>query len=271
MSINRTKAIALAFLALLAAGSLGASTANAFPGPFWHHRPAGGKGEGEKIEAKSPEEFQGNGGTQILNGTLAGTSIEITAEAVQAKGIIYNNALQGQIKVLLVYHHPKLVKPELKECEVKVGTNNEVSSVFGHLMWKWDGSQKQLKQTESQKKLGQRVDGVALPIELKEGSSELPKGTFTTFTLSGAGCGVLAGTFEVKESQSVILTPENLEEWKTSLTTTFPGWKDQHWWNGTGVASTQAIGLTFGGNSLTLTGSINSEVVGGQEIAIFEK
>src|ERR1700679_3667376 len=96
------------FLALLAVGSFGASAAFGEAGPFWHHRAKGGEGTGEKIAETSAEKFSGEGGEQKLTGTIGSTGIEITAKSVQAKGIIYNNALQGQIKVLLVYHEPKL-------------------------------------------------------------------------------------------------------------------------------------------------------------------
>ncbi len=39
--------------------------------------------------------------------------VEVTSKSVQAKGILYNNALQGQFKLLLKGHEPKLVRPEL--------------------------------------------------------------------------------------------------------------------------------------------------------------
>jgi hypothetical protein len=269
VSINRTRAIVLGFLALLTVGSFGASAAYGSPGPFWHHRSNSLEGEGLKIPEAKPEQFKGSGGKQILNGTIAGTAFEITSEAVQAKGIIYNNALQGQIKVLLVYHSPMLAKPEVKGCEVKIGTNNEVPTPHGHLMWKWDGTANQLKQSQSQTKLGQKVDAVFLPVELEAGATALPKGTFTSIAL--ASCGVLNGKYEVKESQSVQLSPESLEEFKTSLGTSFPGWAKQHFWNGTEPIGVESVGLTFDSAPSTLTGSIESGIVGGQEIAIYEK
>ena len=269
MSINRTRAIVLGFLTLLAVGSFGATAALASPGPFWHHRAISGKGEGEKIEEKSPEYFQGAGGEQILKGTIAATPVEIVAKSVQAKGIIYNNSLQGQIKVLLKYHEVKLAKPALTGCEVKVGTNNEVTSE-GHLMWKYRGNAKELSQEEPQEALGQKVDIVFTPIPLKEGATELPKGTFTSIALSGTPCGVLAGKFEVKESQSVIPKPSQLQEWSRNLVTIFPGWKEQHFWNGKEVVPVKNVGLTFGGGPATLTGSVES-IADFQEIAVFEK
>lgn len=254
------------FLALLAVGSFGASAALAAAGPFWHHRAVGEKGEGAKIEQPADEQFQGEGGLQILTGEIAATPFEITATSVQAKGRIYNVTTQGQIKVLLKYHEPKLVKPVLKGCEVKIGTNNEVSAE-GHLAWKW---QKTKAELEESPKVLQKPDIIFTPTPIEEGAKELPKGTFTIITLSGTGCGILAGKFEVKESQSVFPKPENLNEWSRTLVTTFPGSKEQDWWNGKEAIGSSNVGLLFGGNPATLTGSVTS-TADVQEIAVFEK
>jgi hypothetical protein len=265
MFISGTRTIMLGFLTLLAIGSFGASAAYGEAGPFFHHRAIGGKGEGEKIEQPADEQFQGEGGQQILDGELAGTKIEMVANSVQAKGIFYNNVLQGQFKLLQKYHEPKLVKPELKGCEVKLGTNNELT-LFGHLAWKWQGTREEL--TEQPQK-NQKPSGIGLPGEIETGATALPKGTITDITLSGAGCGVLAGKFEIKESISALAKPANLGEWSTTVVVTFSGWKELHFWNGKeNIGVTQ--GLTFGGNPASYTGSSTVKAAA-QEVAVFEK
>jgi hypothetical protein len=265
VSINRVRAIVLGFLALLAVGSFGASAAYGEAGPFWHHRNVGEKGPGEKINQPKDEQFQGEGGEQVLKGTITPQAVEITAKSVQVKGIIYNNALQGQIKVLLKYHEPTLRLPVLKECLVKIGTNNEVKAE-GHLAWKWNGEKKQL---EEQPQTLQKPDIIFTPTEIAEGAEKLPEGSFTTITLSGAGCGVLSGTFKVNGSLSTLVKPSQLEEWSTKLVTSFPGWKQQHFWNGKAFIGVEP-GLTFAGNAATLTGIVES-IADVQEIAVFEK
>jgi hypothetical protein len=235
------------------------------PSPGWHFRAKGGTGEGEEIQENSPESFNGEGGEQILKGILAGDTVEITSKSVQAKGIIYNNSFQGQIKVLLIYHEPKLVTPVLKECEVKIGTNNEVKSE-GHLAWKWNGTKAQLEVKPQTKE--QKPDIIFTPAPIKANEKKLPEGTFTTITLKGSGCGLLASTSEVKGSQSSILTPGNVGEWSTKLITSYPGWKQQHFWDGTEFIGAEPE-LKFANNISTLTGSVESKSAE-NEIAVFE-
>lgn len=258
----------LGFLTLLAVGSFGISSASAAieAGPFWHHRALKGEGAGEKIAEAKPETFSGEGGEQLLKGTLEGMETEITAKSVQAKGIIYNNALQGQIKVLLKYHEAKLLKPVLKECLVKVGVNEEVKAE-GHLAWKWNGEAKQLE--EEPKKDNQKPDIIFTPTQIKAGDTKLPEGKFTEIVFTGAGCGVLVGAHIVKGSQSVNTKPANLEEWSTTLVTEFPGWKQQHFYNGKVFIGVNPE-LIFGKNAAILTGSVTS-IAPAQEISVFEK
>jgi hypothetical protein len=269
VSINRVRAVVLGFLALLAVGSFGVSAASAEPGPFWHHRQAGEEGNGLKIDQPKDEQFQGEGGEQILKGTLSSLEVEIVAKSVQAKGVIYNNALQGQIKVTLLYHEPKLVKPVFKEvCQVKIGANknNEVKAE-GHLAWKYQGNASELTEKPA---TVQKPGIIFTPKEILAGETKLPEGTFTEITLSPASaCGVLAGTFPVKGSLSTVTKPGNLGQWSTTLVTEFPGWTQQHFWNGTTQIGVTP-GLSFGGNPATLTGSVTSKAAE-QEIAVFEK
>ncbi len=274
MSIKLTRAIVLGFLALLTMGSIGAPAAfgASEAGPFWHQRKVGNSSKGEKIEEAKPESFNGEGGEQILKGEITGkpnTEIEITTKSVQVKGIIYNNTLQGQIKVLLIYHEPKLVKPTtLPECQVKIGANknNEVKSE-GHLAWKYRGVSSEL--TENPVTV-QKPDIIFTPAPIKAGETKLPEGTFTEITFSPASkCGVLAGTFPIKGSQSATTKPENLEEWSRTLITAYPGWKEQHFWNGSlSVEATPK--LIFDGNVSTLTGSAEAKSAK-EEISVFEK
>jgi hypothetical protein len=269
VSIKLTRAIVLGFLTLLAVGSFGPSAAFANAGPFWHHRAPGEKNEGAKIEENSPENFNGEGGEQTLKGKVGTQEVEIIAKSVQAKGIIFNNALQGQIKVTLNYHEPQLVNPKLAGCQVKIGftKNNEVRAE-GHLAWKWNGTKAQrILQPQSKE---QKPDIIFTPAPIKAGETKLPEGTFTEINLSpNKACLVLGGTFPVKGSQSATPKPENLEEWNTTLITTFPGWPLQHFWNGTEFIGAEP-GLIFSGNPSTLTGSVEAKAAV-QEISVFEK
>ncbi len=255
----------LGLLAMLLAAALAPGAAFAEAGPFWHHREVGGKGIGEKIEEKSPENFSGEGGEQIFLGELSGTKVEIVAKSVQAKGIVYNSTLQGQFKLLLKGHEPRLVKPELKGCEVKVGENNELKAE-GHLAWKWNGEKKQL---EEQPQALQTPSAIATPAPIEAGATKLPEGSFTSVSLKGTPCGVLAGTFKASGSASALPKPAKLEEWSTNLTIAFPGWKQLHFWNGKEFIGA-SVGLTVGGNPATITGSALSKAAV-QEIAAFEK
>lgn len=268
MSINRVRAVVLGFLALLAVGSFGATAAMANPGPFWHHRAVGEKNNGLKIDQPNDENFSGEGGEQKLLGKIGGSEVEIIANSVQAKGVIYNNALQGQIKVTLLYHETRLAKPNLPACQVKIGVNknNEVKAE-GHLAWKWNGTKAQLTE---QPQANQKPGIIFTPKEITSGETKLPEGVFTEINLSPAKeCALLGGKYEVKGSLSTITKPGNLEEWSTTLVTEFPGWTQQHFWNGTAFIGAEP-GLTFAGFPSTLTGSVKSKAAV-QEIAVFEK
>jgi hypothetical protein len=266
MSIPRVRTALLGVLALLLLSSLTSATAFAEAGPFWHHRANPKEGAGAKIEPNEPESFQGEGGEQRLKGEIGTTPVEGVATSAQAKGIIYNNALQGQTKLRMTLHEPHLVKPELKGCTTTIGENNTIS-VMGHLAWKWNGTAEQLKENPQ---LHQKPDGIATPSEITEGATELPKGTFTTITLKGAGCGVLAGTFKMEGSAVIEGTPENLEEWSTSITVRIPeGKKKQHFWNGKVFVGVET-GLVSAGNEANITGEAKAKSAT-QEIAAFEK
>jgi hypothetical protein len=253
-------------LALVLAASVAPGAALAEPGPFWHHRPIGGTGNGLKIDQPKDESFQGKGGRQIFVSDISGTHIEIEAQLLQAKGILYNTSLQGQFKLLQKYHFLRLLKPGLKECEVKLGLNNELS-IFGHLAWKWNGTTSQLIE-QPQKE--QKPTGVGLSQEIKEGAEELPKGMITFVTLAGGGCGVLSGKFNVAGSVTSLTNPSTLETWGTKIAIIFPGLTQLlHFWNGKEFIGAETS-LTVGENPISYTGQ--SEVfTSAQEVAVFEK
>jgi hypothetical protein len=261
---NRIRAVLLGLLTVVAAGSFVASAA-AEPGPFWHHRPIGGTGNGLKIDQPKDEQFQGKGGRQVLQGEIAGTKVEIESPLVQVKGRIYNTPLQGQIKVQIKYHFPKLLKPEVAGCEVKIGTNNEVTA-FGHLAWKWNGTTAQLLE---QPQTEQKPDIIFTAAEIAEGAEKLPEAEFTKITLAGAGCGVLAGSFSIKGNVSSLIEPTQLGTWGTQLKVRTPGWPLQHFWNGKEFIGAEPK-LLFGGNESKLGGEFEAHA-DEQEIAIFEK
>jgi hypothetical protein len=250
----KARTLLLGLVALVLMGSVSAGTAYAEAGPFFYGREAGSEGVGEKLSESNPGEIQGEGGEQTLRSTIGGTAVEITAKSIQDKGIIYNNALQGQVKVLLTYRGPRLIKPALKECEVKIGSNNE-TKVEDHLAWKWNGAKKQLEEEKEQATWKPGIIFMTKPIA--EGETKLPGGTFAVVTFSGGGCGVISGSFMVDGSLSAAVKPANLDEWSSELITVSPGWKQQSFWNGKSFIGAEP-GLTIGENAATFAGeSIN--------------
>jgi hypothetical protein len=259
----------LGLLAMMLAGSVMAGTASAAAGPFWHHRAVGAEGEGAKVEANAPESFKGKGGEQTLTGTFGGETVEVRAPSVQVKGAVFNNSLQGQVKLEIVYNQPEVLKPAAKPCSVVIGAKNIVV-VKGHLMWKWNGEAKQL--TEEPQTAGQKPDLVFTPLELATGATTLPAGEFTSLTFTGSGCGVLpGGPRKVSGSEVGLPSPANVNEWSKKLAVrTLPGKEfEQHFWNGTAFEGVKA-GLEFTGATANLVGQTEVEAAQ-QELAVFEK
>jgi hypothetical protein len=223
----KSRTLLLGLLACVLMGSVAADAAYAEAGPFFLTRGVGSEGSGEKLSETNPGEVYGEGGEQALKSTIAGTAIEITAKSAQDKGIIYNNALQGQVKILAAYSGLKLAKPELKECTPKMGSKNEIKTE-GHLAWKWNGEKSQLE--ESSPKV-QKPGIIFTSAPIAEGQTKLSEGRFTEVILSGSGCGVLAGTFPVTGSLSMTIKPANVGEWTTGLGSAAPGSKQVHFWN----------------------------------------
>jgi hypothetical protein len=218
----------LSLMALLLLGSVAAETACAEAGPFFKVRKMGSAGTGEKLSESNTAEVRGEGSEQVITSTVAESPLEVTAKSVQTKGIIYNNARQGVVKAQLEYSGLRLAKPELKACEVKINSNNEIKQE-SYLAWKWNGQKKQLEENPKTQQPGM----IFTPKSLAEGQAELPEGTLLDITLSGEGCGVVKGTFPMDGNLSVaIIKPANLEEWSAEVTTASPGWTQVHFWNG---------------------------------------
>jgi hypothetical protein len=256
----------LGLMALLLVGAYSATPAFAVAGPFCHHRAIGGEDEG-KIKAQTPEQFGGPGGQQILLGKVGGVEAELVSEGAQAKGVIYNNALQCQSKIDIAYQAPKLVKPAgLPNCVITIGENNKVK-LFGHKAWKYAEVAGEL---EEHPQLHQKPDWIFIPTELAEGAKELPKATFTEIHF-GANCGVLTGlTFPVKGSAGAEVIPEQVETWSVTETQKLTkGELKQHFWNGTAYIPVKT-GLIFGTEPASYKSEFKIKTLGRQQLAAQE-
>ncbi len=233
-------------------------------GPYWRHR-EGASGGGSYIEARAPETVEGSGGEQKLTGEISSIPVEISAKEVSAKGIVYNNNDEGQLKLTLTYHEPKLVKPAMKECTVKLGEANVVT-VAGHLAWKWDGTKKQLEE-ETQAAQTPYIVLDPAGTEIKEGAAELPKGQFTTITFSS--CGLLAGKFKMEGSATDEPKPLHIEEWSKAPSLIGLSSKEQeHFSNGEKFIGAEPE-LSIGEKTASLLGTTELKATK-QEVAIFE-
>jgi len=285
----------LGLVAVMLLGSVMAATASAEPGPFWHHREIGGKGEGEKIEPKAPENFKGTGGEQTLIGKVGGATVELSSPAIQVKGAIYNEPHQGQIK-LAIFYQPITVKVGgvvVNNCNAFVGQQNQFPNavvVKGHLAWKWDGTKQQL---EEQPQKQQKWDIVFTQVEPQEQPGrplidmrEASFGSFAEINITGSGCGVIAGKRIVGGAEIGLPSLSQLGEWSKKLAVrtlqsgqfpkevlgTTPPEKEgflQHIWVGNGYQPL-VLGLTFAGLPANLIGQTETEAEQ-QEISVFEK
>lgn len=268
--LHRVRAITLGLLALLVVGAVASATASAGPGPFWYHRNNSTE-NGMKITAQSPETFSGVGGEQILKGTIGTTPVELKAPGVKITGTIWNNSLQGQIKLELKYPPITIAEPTLTNCQAEAFTQKGAHNVVfaeGHLAWTWNGEPKQL---EEQKQESQKPDIIFVPpgTQIQQGATALPKGVFAEIRFAGSGCGVLAGTFEVKGTTIGSLKPENVGIWSRELIVNTPeGKAKQHFWNGIKFVGVET-GLIFAGNPSSLIGEDKTKSTS-QEIAVFE-
>jgi hypothetical protein len=290
----------LGLLAVMLVGSVTAGAASAFPGPFWHHRAVGGKGEGEKIEPTAPENFSGKGGVQTLTGKIGSVPIVLTSAATQVKGAIFNTEHQGQIKLVIFYQPPEVkINGESKpECIASVGQQGQFSNIVqlkGHLAWKWNGT---LAQLEEQPQREQNWDIVFTQTEpQRQSTTEFPlldlrkaAGVFAEINLKGTTCGVGLGVNKVGGAEVGIPSLTELGKFSKNLNVrtissgTLPekvlgtevgkeGFL-QHIWVGlpTGEKEFQplALGLTFASNPASLVGQTETEAAQ-QEIGVTEK
>jgi hypothetical protein len=262
----KARALAAGLLGLLLAGSIACANALAAPGPLWFHREAGSKGAGEVIGKASPETVQGEGGKQVIAGEIGGTPIEVASTSVKLEGKIYNNENQAQAELELKYIEPKLVKPALKECKVKIGKENTVK-LFGLQAWTWNGEGKQLEE-EKGLVASQSPQWVLLPKELAPGATGLPDEQLTTMMFSeGAHCGVLIGTYKIIGTQAGESKP-GLGFSASQIVTAAAGKKLVHFWNGTKFIGAET-GLAFDGNPAGFAGETTSKAVK-QEVGLFE-
>jgi len=260
--LSRTRVLGLSLLALMAVGAFASASAYATgsraAGPFWYRK--SGTTQVKISQQPQPESFKGKGGTQSLNGTIAGLETEIQSSSDVASGEIYNNPVQGQAKIQITYNSPKLVKPVglAEKCEVKVGSNNVVK-LWAHLAWKWNGEPKQLKIQPQSSEQKWEIIFTSTEIPIQQQTEKLPSGIFTEIEL-GKNCGVLSGLKNKVEGNEVGLPSVNgvaspLETPSTELTVQTPptGPYLQHWSNGF-VWIGSKVGLVFGGNPATLVG-----------------
>jgi hypothetical protein len=278
MLVSRARAVMLGLLAVVLAGSVMTATASAVKaGPFWHHRPIGGEGEGSKVEPGAPENFKGTGGKQGFRASISGTPIEFASSSVQVKGAIFNSPSRGQIKAEIIYNQPTLSSPALKECGITIGARNIIVAK-GYLTWKWNGTKTQLEESPIKE---QTVDGIFSTIEPSQQKPFVEKidltkaGTFTTISQIGSGCGVLSGTFPVEGSYAAIPN-RKVEEFsrKVSIRVLEPPEAThvflQHYFDGEEMQGAE-VGLKFGGNPAAYFLGQTEIESAQQEVAVFEK
>jgi hypothetical protein len=267
--LHRVRVLVLGLLALLMVGAYASATASA--GPFWHHREVAGSDQG-KIEPQTPETFTGTGGQQEFKAQVGTTPFVLRSPGVKIKGTVWNNNLQGQIKLELKYPPITIVSPTLAGCQAEAFTQpggHNVVFAEGHLGYTWDGTTAQLKE---QPIVNQKPDVIIVPpgTQIQQGATGLPKGSFAELKFAPtASCGALAGVFKVGGSTIGSLTPEHLGEWSTKLLVKTPeGTAKQHFWNGKAWVGVET-GLVFASNPTSLIGE-DTTTAAKQEIAIFE-
>jgi len=278
-------ATALALMAMGVVASTAAAENNVNGMPFWWHREASqgqaGQGKGTKLTETLLEQFKASSQEAKLKGKVVGVPVEITC-ALDATGSIFNNKSQGkfsdsgQIKVGFKFYGCHEGKKSGEECKVTV----EQFATKAHILWKWDGSLKQLG-PGNQRKLGQTPDGYVqlLPLD------NVPKGegTFTSLTFANGTTGtcLATGTFNVTGDTSFSIKPEQEGEFSKAFTLSFPGPALQHYQIPLNPQNQEflhvgfAPGLRFGGNPAVFEVEVKGgfEGQGGkqQEVALYEE
>jgi len=265
----------LGLLAVLLLGSYAATPAFAEGGPFCHHSQNGVTDNGQ-IKAQQPENIQGQGGEQSLEGKLGGTEVKITAASAQLKGNLYNNEDQCQAKVEISYHELRIAG--FPNCIVTLPNQNLVK-LYYHQAWTWNGEAKQLAEKPQ---TAQERDWIVLPVELQQGATGLPK-TETPFTVLNIASRsakeiCLLATRQVAATGSLALkaNPATLEKFINEEEQAALGnGTKQHFWNGREFIGVETS-LSFGREPAKYVGSFKIKPIGQQQlppqfVADFEK
>lgn len=222
-------------IALLAVSATISVSASAGPGPFWLQKKVNDCcSAGWKITAQSPEKFQAKSGRSVLKAKIVAIPVEIICNKDRAGGIIYNNGLQGQMKISVSF--TECVVTGLKGCTVAEPIQFNAN---GHLMWKWNGTPKQLSEQPQREQV---PDLLFYGGEIQQGAKSLEEGKeFVPIKISGETCAVKE-TFVAKGFESADVTPWTMQfenqmgpqtEFVERLFVGFtPGPHEQHFWNG---------------------------------------
>jgi hypothetical protein len=259
----KVRLLVLGLLSVMVFGAF-ASTALAGPGPYWHHRAEGGKGEGEKIEQKEPESYSGSVTQSEFIGKIGGNELKLKGEA-QVSGGVWNAPDQGQAKIQVKFFN--VVANGIAGCtaEVKVPQDYNV-----HLMWKYRGNAKELE-NKPQVEQGQEWDGLVLPQQSKL-SPKGPEGkNIFAIIKMGSKCGVLSGLGGNVEGFTGFSAPQlPVGSFSKAPILVFPGGiLEQHFWNGQRFEPIIAE-LTFN-NELAKFFSQGPVKFQKQEVGVFEK
>jgi hypothetical protein len=260
----KVRLLVLGLLSMMLFGAVASTSALAEPGPFWHHREVGGKGEGEKIEQKAPEGYTGIVNQSEFVGKIGGTELKLKGEA-QVSGGVWNGPDQGQAKIQVKFFN--VVANNIANCTAEVKVPQDYNA---HLMWKYRGFPKELE-NKNQILQGQEWDGLVIPQQSKLG----PKGPegkniFAIITL-GSKCGVISGLKGNVEGFTGFNAPQvPLESFSKEPILVFPGGiLEQHFWNGQEFVPIR-LELTFN-NELAKFFSQGPIKFQKQEVGVFEK
>ncbi len=222
--LSKVRLLVLGLLSVMAFGAVASTAALASPGPFWWHRNNSKEGAGVKLAEGKIEQYQGGGNGAIFSSTEGGVAFTLGGET-QVKGDIWNEPNQGQMKVQAKFLNVHFIAPaELKECPVKVTVPEDY---VGHLMWKYRGQAKELRQDITQTEAGQEWDAILVPAKTVLGKEGLEgKNIFAeiktgTSTLT---CHALANlTIKPKGASGFSDQALPLETFAKKATLTFPG------------------------------------------------
>jgi len=273
----KMKIIVATALALSVMGVVASAAASAAENgmPFWWAHEAGTSIKGTKLSETALEQFKAAAQEAKLKGKIVGVPVETTC-ALNTTGSIYNNKSQGklsdsgQIKIHFDLNHCHEGKKSEEECKITV----EQFTTKAHILWKWDGSLKQLG-SGNQRKLGQTPDGYVqlLPLD----NAPKGEGVFTSLTFAnGTGTCLATGTVNITGDTSFSIKPEQEGEFSKAFTLRFPGPALQHYQIPLNSQKQEFLhvgfepGLRFGGNPLVLEAEPRGEFEK-QEVALYEE